>query len=59
MIRLGHLLDMREGEEEIKEILPHPPRFLLGKLDENRTHAWRNHLERCMTVEIMNWFWTH
>lgn len=31
MTGLGHLLVMREGEEEIKET----PSFLLGKLDEN------------------------
>lgn len=43
MIRLGHLLDMREGEEEIKEPpIPTPtptPRFLFGKLGENRKHG--------------------
>lgn len=38
MIGLGHLLGMRDGEEEIKE----NPRFLLGKLDENRKYERRN-----------------
>ena len=42
MAGLGHLLAVRDGEEEIKET----PRLLLGKLDENRKHKRRNSLER-------------
>lgn len=37
MTGLGHLLGVRDREEEIKET----PWFLLGKLDENRTHKSR------------------